>query len=52
MRKEDVIKTKAASSVLQLMDSGCSYSEALDKTLLAFDDITKEELELELNLYI
>lgn len=41
-------KSEQASNVLQLMDTDYSYMEALTETLLVFDDISKEELELEI----
>jgi hypothetical protein len=44
-------KTKAASNVLQLLDKDYDYKIALQDTLRLFD-VTKEDLELELDIYI
>lgn len=44
-------KTKPCQTALQLMDEDLTYQEALNKTLLMFPEISKENLVAELNLY-
>lgn len=44
-------KSPACTNVLQLMDKDSSYSDALRETLLDFDGVAKEDLELELDIY-
>lgn len=45
-------KSKEASNVLKLLDNDYSYKEAMEKTLQSFKNISKRDLEIELNIYI
>lgn len=45
-------KSKEASNVLKLLDNDYSYKEAMEKTLQSFKNISKRDLEIELDIYI
>lgn len=45
-------KSKEASNVLKLLDNDYSYKEAMEKTLQNFKNISKRDLEIELDIYI
>ena len=51
LKKNKKSKSKAASNVLKLLDKGYSYKTALEDTLGIFD-VSREDLELELDIYI
>lgn len=52
IQDNSISKSLEASTVLQLMDENCSYQEALNVVVEAFDVTDVERLKKELTIYI